>query len=66
MLFVGDKIKVPDNPDIVPWDIGVIKHMPNSNACGLFADKNCDFVFFGQVGIFPLSIYKANEIERLQ
>jgi len=58
-LFVGDKIRVPDNPDIVPYDDGII--VKNN---GLF-DKKFEFVFEGRVGIFPLEYYKNDEIEKL-
>ncbi len=58
-LFVGDKIRVPDNPDIVPWDEGTIIELRH-----LF-DESCKFIFLGRVGIFPLSCYKSCEIEKL-
>ncbi len=58
-LFVGDKIRVPDNPDIVPYDHGIIKQ-------GREGEFGYDgFWFSGQVGMFPLSCYEDFEIEKL-
>lgn len=59
-LFVGDWIKVPDNPDIAPWDIGMI--IENETKYGW--EMNYKFLFVGQLSIAPLEYYKKEEIER--
>ena len=66
MLCVGDKIKVPDNPDIAPWDIGIIEYRPNHGITRLMGTQT-DFLFVGQLSITPLDFYIkcGHEIEHL-
>ena len=42
MLHVGDRIRVPDNPDIVPWDEGIIEYRSN-HGITRWMETNTDF-----------------------
>ena len=62
VLCVGDKIKVPDNPDIAPYDTGIIIYKPNhciTRLCKTYTD----FLFSGSLSITPMDFYKSDEIE---
>lgn len=56
MLCVGNRIRVPDNPDIAPWDEGVIEHRPN-HGITRFMETETDFLFVGKLSITPLDFY---------
>jgi len=56
MLYVGDKVRVLDNPDIVPYDDGVIEFRPNHGITRLM-ETNTDFLFVGRFSETPLDFY---------
>ncbi len=67
-LRLGDRIKVPDNPDISPYDIGYITYQLSGVPFAPLNEMQIQFTFFGQLSIIPLSWlvkHYQNKIEKL-
>lgn len=63
-IKAGDKIRVPDNPDVAPIDVGTVFL---EKACFSLRNLNPsdadELVFHGRLSITPMSFYKPNEVE---
>jgi len=57
----GDKVRVPDNPEICPVDTGTVRLGKSP-----WSDSGKDeLMFYGQLSIRPMSFFESNEIEIL-